>query len=247
MSVVVTEHIDIPAPATRVRALIARPKSATGRLPAIVAWSDIFQLTPPHARMIQRIAGYGFVVIAPEIYSRIEPLPGAVFDFERDRTRALDNAGKMQVAWIDEERRAILDWARGRADVDAERLGACGWCFGGHLAFRAALEVDVKATACFYATGVHNGNLGAAQGNAGTLERANEIRGSLLLVWGRSDPHIPHEGRIKIHRKLDEARVRFEARHYEAEHAFMRDEGPRWDPDASDRAFAEMIALFRRL
>ncbi len=32
-----------------------------------------------------------------------------------------------------------------------------------------------------------------------------------------------------------------------AAHAFMRDEGPRYDPEATDLAFAAMIALFRKV
>ena len=32
-----------------------------------------------------------------------------------------------------------------------------------------------------------------------------------------------------------------------AEHAFTRDEGPRFDPEATDQAFAEMIGLYRRI
>ena len=176
--------------------------------------------------------------------SVIEPA-GTVLDFDRDRQRALDDCSKVQVAWIDEERRAVIDYAKARADADATRIGACGWCFGGHLAFRAALEPEVKATACFYATGVHNGSLGAVSSGAGTLERASEIKGAMLLAWGTGDPHIPPEGRKKIHRALDDAGVRFEIRLYDAEHAFMRDEGPRWDTEAADRAFAAMIELFR--
>jgi len=34
---------------------------------------------------------------------------------------------------------------------------------------------------------------------------------------------------------------------FPAEHAFMRDEGPRYDPEATDLAFGEMIALFRKV
>jgi dienelactone hydrolase len=32
---------------------------------------------------------------------------------------------------------------------------------------------------------------------------------------------------------------------YPAEHAFTRDEGPRFDPKATDLAFAERVRLFR--
>ena len=34
---------------------------------------------------------------------------------------------------------------------------------------------------------------------------------------------------------------------FPAEHAFMRDIGPRHDPEATDQAFAAMIELFRRV
>jgi hypothetical protein len=37
-----------------------------------------------------------------------------------------------------------------------------------------------------------------------------------------------------------------DARLYEAEHAFMRDVGPRYEPEATDRVFEAMVALFRR-
>src|SRR6478609_4792138 len=113
------------------QALLARPNGKS--LGVVLAWSDIFQLTAPHVRMITRLASHGFTVIAPEIYSRIEP-PGTVLSFEADRQRALDDAAKMELAWIDEERRAWIDYAKKRG---GERLGAWGFCFGGHLAFRA--------------------------------------------------------------------------------------------------------------
>lgn len=242
--IVAFESIDIPTSGPPVRTLLARPKGTEGtRLPTVVIWSDIFQLTAPHLRVLSRFASHGFLVVAPEIYARVEPA-GTVLDFERDRARALDDASKVELAWIDEERRAVLDALRARSDVGA--IGACGFCFGGHLAFRAALEPEVQATACFYATGVHDGNLGAAKGTAGTLERAAEIRGELLLVWGANDPHIPAAGRAKIHRALEDASVRYETRLFDAEHAFARDEGPRWDPEASDRAIAAALELFRR-
>jgi len=69
----------------------------------------------------------------------------------------------------------------------------------------------------------------------------------LLLVWGALDPHIPQDGRAKIAAALRESRVNFSQRFYEAEHAFMRDEGPRYDSEATDQAFIDMIHFFRRV
>ncbi|MGH9945461.1 MAG: dienelactone hydrolase family protein, partial [Pyrinomonadaceae bacterium] len=57
----------------------------------------------------------------------------------------------------------------------------------------------------------------------------------------------PEDGRAKIKAALGGAGVNFSFKHYPAEHAFMRDEGPRYDPEATDLAFGDMIALFRRV
>lgn len=243
MTVISTAYVDIPGPAGPIRTLVCRPKGAVGvALPPCVLYSDIFQLTPPMVRMTQRLAGHGFVVVAPELYGRLEPA-GTALDFERDRQRALDDSEKVRAADLDADRRAVIDWLKKDAGGDDVDVCVAGWCFGGHLAFRAAMEPDVRATCAFYGTGIHNGKLGAPPA-VDSLRRSSEIKGRLLLVWGRNDPHIPAEGRALIHRTLEDAGVRFEARLFDAEHAFMRDEGPRYDPAATDRAFAAMIELF---
>ena len=82
-----------------------------------------------------------------------------------------------------------------------------GFCIGGHLAFRAAMQPDVKATTCFYGTGIHNGKLGL-DADAGSLQRAGEITGELLMCFGRHDPHVPADGRAAIERALTDARHR---------------------------------------
>ena len=84
-------------------------------------------------------------------------------------------------------------------------------------------------------------------GVALTRERLAEITGELLIVWGTLDPHIPAEGRRTVEQALTAAGVRYSTREYAAEHAFMRDEGPRYDPAATDQAFAEMISFYRRV
>jgi carboxymethylenebutenolidase len=240
---ITTGHVDLAG----VRCLVAKPAqtSAMGRFPAIIAYSDIFQLTPPHVRIVQRLAGYGFVVVAPEIYTRIEPA-GTVLDFENDRARALADAEKVVLTDLDRDVRAVMDAVAQRSDVEHTKIGVIGWCFGGHVAFRAARSPEIRATACCYATGIHSGELGGSS-DTGSLERAHEIRGELLLVWGRDDPHTPADGRARIHRHLDDAGVRFEARLYDAEHTFMRDEGERFDPESADRAFRAVLGLFRRM
>ncbi|MFO0954484.1 MAG: dienelactone hydrolase family protein [Isosphaeraceae bacterium] len=240
---ITTESVDLTLDESPLRMLVARPKEE-GTYPGVLFYSDIFQLTPTMARATARLAGYGFVVAAPEIYHRIEP-PGTAIPFDDEgRTRGLDDAAKTAVAEFDATAAAVIKYLGDHPAVDPARRFAAGFCIGGHLAFRAALHPDVKATACFYPTGVHNGKLGR-DADAGSLARAGEIRGRLLLVFGTLDPHVPPEARAAIDAGLKAAGTNVETKLYPGEHAFMRDEGPRYDPEITDLAWADMIALFR--
>ncbi|MEY2890509.1 MAG: hypothetical protein RJA98_417 [Pseudomonadota bacterium] len=242
--IVTTSHVDLPTGARQppMRCWVAVPHSPRPT-PGILFFSDIFQLTGPMLRACVRLAGHGFTVLAPEIYSRIEPA-GSVIPFDdAGRTRGLNDALRTPVAHFDADCRLALDHLAALPSVAPGQLGAAGFCIGGHLAMRAALQPDVRATTCFYPTGVHNGKLGLDE-DAGTLQRLAEIQGRLMLVWGEHDPHIPPAGRELVEGALRQQGVPFERRIYPAEHAFMRDEGPRFDPQCTDAAFAETVAFF---
>src|SRR5690349_3561399 len=98
-----TRHVDIVGPDGPIRAFVARP-DREGPRPAVLFYSDIFQLTGPHLRLAARLADRGYLVLAPEIYGRFEP-SGTVLDFDRDRQRALDDSARVRVEDVDADRR----------------------------------------------------------------------------------------------------------------------------------------------
>jgi len=234
--------VDVPLPASPhgvVRAAVVRPASG-GPFPLVLCFADIFGNTDAHLRVMRRFAGHGYVVASPEPWHH--PLaPGTVLDFDKDRDRALACQDIADPAAADAAREALI----AHFSSSTSAVCALGFCYGGHLSFRAAaFSPAVKAAACFYGTGLHRDRLGNTE--ATTLSRAADIKGEVLLVWGRDDPHIPADGRARIHRALDGGDVRFETRLYDAEHAFARDIGPRYDPEATDLAFDATLALFAR-
>ena len=242
--IVTHESIDIVVGGSPMRMLVSAPKDE-GNYPGIVMYSDIFQITPTQVRASARLASYGFIVATPEIYHRVET-PGAAFPFnDEGRDRGQRDAAATTVAEFDADFAAALAYLEKHPCVRADRLGVAGFCTGGHLAFRGALDPRVRAAVCFYATGLHDGKLGK-DADAGTLARVSEITGDILLVFGTRDPHVPEAGRAKIRAALDDAKTHYAIKQYPAEHAFMRDEGPRWDPESADDAWREAIALFRR-
>jgi carboxymethylenebutenolidase len=138
----------------------------------------------------------------------------------------------------------VLDHLSSREDCNG-KLGVMGICMGGHLAFRAAMNPQVRGTVCFYATDIHKGSLGAGM-NDNSMARAGEIQGELLMVWGRQDPHIPTEGRMKVLERLNEVGTKLNWHEVNGAHAFLRDEGVRYDPELARSMFGLALDLFHR-
>jgi carboxymethylenebutenolidase len=107
------------------------------------------------------------------------------------------------------------------------------------------MNPDVLGAGCFYATDIHKGGLAEGM-HDDSLERTKDIRGELLMIWGRQDPHIPLEGRMKVLARLNELGMRFSWHEVNGAHAFMRDEGPRYDPELAHSLYGIVLAFFHR-
>jgi carboxymethylenebutenolidase len=220
------------------------PRRPQAKRPGVVLYSEIFQQTPPIRRLALRLAGRGFVVLVPEVFHEHEPA-GTVLGYDdvgKDKGNRYKYATKLST--YDADARAALDALKSLPECDG-RLGTMGVCLGGHLAFRAALSPDVSAAACFYPTDIHSATLGEGQRDD-SLARCGEMKGELLLVFGRQDPHVPFEGRLTIMKALHAAGVCYTWHEFNAEHAFMRDEGARFDPEAADVCIDLAAGLFQR-
>lgn len=225
------------------RTHVVRP-AAAGKYPGLVLYSEIFQITAPIRRTGALLASHGYVVAMPEVYHEFEE-PGTVLEYDQAGS---DRGNKWkyekELASYDADTRAVLDHLKTRDDCTGE-LGAVGICLGGHLSFRAAFEQDVRATVCFYGTDIAQGSLGKGQ-HDDSLARAAEIKGELLMIWGRQDPHISLEGRRKILARLDELNLRYAWHEVNGAHAFMRDEGARYDAELALHLYRETLDFLHR-
>lgn len=225
------------------RVYVAAPKPA-GQYPGILFYSDIYQLGSPITRLADHLAGYGYVVAAPEIFHRIEPIGTVIEPDELGRMQGNDAARRSEIAHYDADARAMLDFLKSEKTVAPGQIGTIGFCIGGHLAFRAAFQPEVRAAVCCYPTGIHNGKLG--RGVADTIGRMNEIKGHVLMIFGSVDPHVPVDSRQKIIETLERINVQHKVVLYEnVDHTFMRDDGYRFDPVATDAAWREITAFLQ--
>jgi carboxymethylenebutenolidase len=236
------DQTDLATPTGPMRTYVYRPV-APGRYPGVVLFSEIFQRTGPIKRTAQLLAGHGFVVAVPEIFHELEPAGAEIaYDQAGADKGNRDKIGK-PVSAYDADARAAIHYLEGSPHCTG-KLGVMGICVGGHLAFRAAMNPQALAGACFYATDIHKGSLGL--GGDDSLARTGEIRAEMLMVWGRQDPHVPPEGRARIYARMSEAGVRFTWHEWNGQHAFLRDEGPRYDPALALISHRMVIDLFAR-
>jgi carboxymethylenebutenolidase len=236
------ETTELSTPSGSMRTYVYRPV-APGRYPGVVFFSEIFQRTGPIKRIAALLAGHGFAVAVPEIFHELEA-PGTELAYDQggaDRGNQ-DKVGKPIEAY-DADARAVVAFLQS-ASYCTGKLGAMGICVGGHLAFRAAMNPEILAAASFYATDIHKGSLGT--GGDDSLARAGGIQGELLMIWGRQDPHISADGRALIMQRLTDAGVHFTWHEFNGAHAFIRDEGPRYDPALALICYRLVIDLFKR-
>ncbi len=232
--------VDLPTPLGPMRVHLFIP-IGEGKHPTIIFYSEIFQVTGPIRRMAATLAGNGYLVAVPEVYHEFEPA-GTVLAYDQagsDRGNELKYTKTL--ASYDADTAALAEFLVDHPRASG-KIGSFGVCLGGHLAVRAALHPLVRATVAFYPTDLHSATLGAGKSDD-TLTRITEAQSPFCFVFGRQDPHVSLEGRRVIQARLEEAGVSFEWHEFNAAHAFLRDEGPRYNP-ALARLSLEILLQF---
>jgi len=250
MTILDNEYSDLQTPSGLMRTHVFRP-TAGGLYPGILLFSEIFHVTGPIRRTAAFLASQGFVVAVPEIFHEFEPL-GKVLAYDTEGT---DRGNWCKVnkplAAYDADTQAVIAFLKAHPQCTG-RLGAMGICIGGHLNFRACFNPEILAGVSFYATDIHKleshpRGLGTGMSDD-SLERARggAIAGELLMIWGRQDPHVPFEARVQIHQALEESGTHYQWLEFNAAHAFLRDEGPRYNPVLAQQSLGIAVELFHR-
>jgi carboxymethylenebutenolidase len=235
--------VDLPTPTGVMRTYVHRP-THNKPVSAILFYSEIFQQTDPIERAARFMAGQGYAVLVPEVFHELNPI-GTVLGYDvagRDKGNA-DKATK-DVQGYDSDNQTMIDYLA-KQDWCNGNIGAMGFCIGGHLAFRAALQPKVLATACFYATDLHSNTI-PNQPNQHSMDRLADIKGELMMIWGKQDNHVPTASRVLVYQKLLEANLNFTWHEFNVQHAFMRDEDERYDAQVGLITYQLALQMFSR-
>lgn len=123
---------------------IALPVSGSGL--GMIVIQEWWGLTTHIAHMADRIAGEGYVALAPDLYG------GAT---THDEAEALQMLLELPVDRAARDLRGAVDYLRSRDEVVGETVGVVGFCMGGSFALQLAVQEGGKiaAAVAFYPVG----------------------------------------------------------------------------------------------
>ncbi|NDK88590.1 dienelactone hydrolase family protein [Gordonia desulfuricans] len=227
------------------------PDNPGGPLPGVLLIMDAIGLRPRIETMADRIASWGYVVLAPNVFYRDGDAAATSpsVEFLDDESRAEFFAGAMprirrltpDLATPD--LRAYVDALHARPEVSPGPIGATGYCMGGRLALLAGatLPDDVAAIGMF-----HTGGL-VTDTSASPHLWVTDVRGEVLAVHADHDRSLPPVAIARFEHALSSAGVTHHTTVYPgARHGYTMSDTAEYNHDAAEHHFAELRKLFAR-
>lgn len=260
MLIIDNDFADIDTLKGKMRVHIVRPKDTSKKYPAIIWYSEIFQITGPIKRTAQMFAGHGFVVAMPEVYHEFMEAGTCLQYNPQDTQKGNEYKAAKELASWDSDAQATVAFLQTYEHCTGA-VAVSGVCLGGGIAYRAAVVCpSLRALVCWYPTDLHKGMTGppdavtgqptpvSPAGDALLRTAGGELKCECLFFFGRQDPHIPAEGRAAIRTAVDAGAVNYQWVEVNGQHAFLRDESSygRYDPELATISYDWAIKVFNR-
>lgn len=238
---ITTERANVTVDTQTMGAYLARP-SAPGTYPAVLVFMEIFGVNSHIRAVTERVAAEGYVALAPDFFHRTGPGVEYGYD-ETGINEGIKLLNQLQADEMIADARASLSFLKRQNYVQGDRIGAIGFCVGGHMTYLTACETDVRAAASFY-----GGGIAGPQGFGGgpsTLSRTGKIGGRIVCLFGEKDAAIPLDQVDAIRAELNTHNIAHEVVVYPgAEHGFFCDQRGSYNTDAAADAWERVTALF---
>lgn len=210
-------------------AYVARPAAAPRA--AIIVIQEIFGINAGIRRKCDRLAEEGYLVMAPDLFWRLEPGIELDPDVEPEFQQALGWMGKFnQDQGIRDIEATIHHVRRGEGIA---KVGCAGYCLGGRLAFMTAARTDVNASVGYYGIGID-----------GLLREKHSIAHPLMLHIPTQDGFVDAATQAAMHEGLDD-HPKVTLHDYEGlDHGFATEFGKRRNEEAANLADSRTSAFF---
>jgi carboxymethylenebutenolidase len=233
-----------PIVRNRIRIAVDDPGAAPGVRPAVIVGFEMFGVTAYIRRVADRLAAMGLLAIVPDFHHRTAPGFEAAADDE-GRAAGFALLQRLTRDGVLRDVRASVAHVRGLPDA-GERIGMVGFSLGGHLAFYAATQVDLAATAVVYPgwLDVTGTGLGTPDPLLDLVPAMAGHRGKLLYLMGSDDHVVTADQNRLAGERLSAAGVRHEIVVCPGgPHGFLADERDTYRPDLAADAWRRIAGL----
>ncbi len=224
---IVAEEVQFPAPdGSMLIGYAARPKG-NGPFPLVLVCHENRGLLEHIKDVTRRAAKSGYASLAVDLLSR-EGGTGKVADASQVPGLLSNQPMEQHVT----DFQAGLQYLQSQSYAQKDRVGMVGFCFGGNVTWRVALETpEVLAAVPFY-------------GPVPTLDNVSNMNAAVLGIYGEQDRRV-NRGIPDAESKMQAAGKVYEKIIYPgANHAFHNDTSSRYNQEAATDAWARTIGWF---
>lgn len=223
-----TEYVtfDSPQGYGKIRAYLARPANAKGKLPGVLVVHENRGLNPYIEDVARRLGVAGYLALAPDELTPVGGYPGDD-DKGRDLQAKLDPK-KMMEDWY-----AAAMFLKSNPECTG-KIGVVGFCYGGGVANELAVRMpDLAAAVPFY-------------GMQPTAEETAKIKAPLLIHYAGLDTRVD-AGWPAYEAALKANHINYTEYTYAgANHGFHNDTTPRYDKAAATLAWDRTLKFFNK-
>lgn len=190
--------------------------------PAVLVIQEIFGVNHVMRDLVDGLADQGYCAICPDLFWRIEPGIQLTDKSEAEWKRAFELYQAFDRDLGVKDIQSTIDYAR---QIGTGKVGAVGYCLGGHMAYLTACRTDADCAVGYYGVSIQN-----------ALEDANTLSRPLMLHIAGQDQFVDADAQRAIMDGLgDHPQVTLH--HYpDQDHAFARKGGEHFDAQAADLA-----------
>lgn len=209
-----------------VRAYVAKP-AGEGPFPAVIMIHEFFGLNESIVGKADLLAQEGYLVVAPDTFrgSTTSWIPRAIYQVITTKPENVN-------ADLD----SVYAWLESQPDVEKDRVGVAGFCYGGRASLTYSLHNSgLAATVVFYGSPVTDATVLA------------NLPGPVLGIFGGADQSIPLAEVTAFEQGLEAAGIPNQVTVYDGQpHAFVQDAEGIQAGGAQAEAWNEMLVFLEQ-
>jgi carboxymethylenebutenolidase len=230
----------------RCDASVFRPDSGPGPWPAVIFYMDGVGPRPALFEMGERLASHGYFVLLPDLFYRAGP-------YETPDARTLFSDPDLRTTWVTKfmstasqsnvraDTVTFLEYLAAQPDVKQPKVGTTGYCMGGGLSLAAAGNFPERIAA---AASYHGSRLATDAPDSPHLLAAR-MKARVYVAGAVEDPSFPDSMKQRLEYALTQGGVQHEVVTYPgARHGWVPSDTPVHNPEAAERHWTTLLALF---